>query len=116
MSQEHRGLCTAEKDEVDERGRAMTASANDLYNGCIHSQLHYTNYGSDFEEAQMKLEEVYKQLTLEEYYDSLGLKNYDEGLKALAEGRTHMFNVFGRGEIDEVTYNDLFKKIVPNCV
>ena len=107
----HRGLCTAEKDEVQARGRWMKAKADDLYNGCIHSQLHYTDYGSDFDTAREKLEEVYTQLKAERYFDSLGLAEYDEGLKALADGHTHMFNAFGRGEIDAVTYNDLFKKM-----
>ncbi len=107
----HRGLCNAEKDVVDARGRAMSSTANDLYNGCIHAQLHYTDYGSDFDEARKRLEAVYKQLTVEEYYDCLGLQNYGEGLKALAAGRTHMFNALGREEIDELTYNGLFRKM-----
>jgi hypothetical protein len=108
---EHRGLSWAEKDEVDAKGRTMKEREDDLYNGCIHVHLHYTNHGSDFGEARKRLKAVYTQLKAEQYFDSLGLEDYNEGLKALAHGRTHMFNAFGRGEIDSVKYNDLFKKM-----
>ena len=109
---EHRGLSWAEKDEVDAKGRAMKEKADDLYNGCIRAQLQKTNYGSDFDTARENLEAVYKQLKDEKYVDSLGLEDYDEGLKALAAGRTHMFNAFGRRELGDVTYTDLFNKMV----
>jgi hypothetical protein len=111
MSVRHRGLCNAEKDVVDARGRAMLSTANDLHFLCIKVQPHYTDYGNDFDDARKRLEAVYNQMTVEEYYDCLGLENYDEGLKALAAGRTHMFNALGREEIDELTYNGLFRKM-----
>jgi hypothetical protein len=111
MSERHRGLCWAEKNEIDEKGRAMSSAANDLYNGCIHAQLQNTNYGQYFDTARKKLGEVYTQLKKEEYFDSLGLAAYDEGVKALADGRTLMFNALGRKEIGDVTYNDLLKKL-----
>jgi hypothetical protein len=108
---EHRGLSWGEKDIVDAKGRAMKEKADALYNGCIFVQLHYTNYGSDFDEARKRLAAVYTQLTDDQYFDSLGLEDYDEGLKALTAGRTHMFIAFGRREIEQLTYNGLFKKM-----
>jgi hypothetical protein len=111
MSNRYWGLCRAELNEIDEKGRAMSSAANDLYFLCIKVQLHYTDYGSDFDRARMRLQAVYMQLTDEQYYDCLGLENYDEGLKELAAGRTHMFNALGRGEIDKLTYNSLFEQM-----
>jgi hypothetical protein len=106
-----RGLCQVEKDEVYAKGRSMKERSDDLYNGFIHVHLHYTNYGSDFDEARKQLAAVYTQLKSGQYFDITGLQEYEDGLKALAVGRTNMFNAFGRGEIGEVTYNDLFKKM-----
>ena len=110
-AREHRGLSWAEKDAVDAKGRVMKEKADALYNGCIFVQLHYTNYGSDFDVARKRLTAVYTQLTDDQYFDRLGLEDYDEGLKALTAGRTHMFIAFGRRELGDVTYNDLFKKM-----
>ena len=56
----HRGLCWAEKDEVDERGRRMKERAEDLYFGCVRVQLQNTDYGKYFDTAHDKLGEVYK--------------------------------------------------------
>ncbi len=106
MSVRHRGLCWAEKNYIDEKGRRMKERAEDLYFGCVKVQLQDTNYGQYFGIAHDKLGAVYKQLKRDEYFDCLGLAEYDEGVKALADGRTLMFNAFGRNEIVDVTYND----------
>ena len=74
-------------------------------------QLQNTVYGKYFDTAHDKLGAVYTQLRNEKYFDCLGLAEYDEGVKALADGRTLMFNAFGRKEIGDVTYNDLLKKL-----
>ena len=89
----------------------MKERADDLCNGCTRAQLHYTPYGRYFDTAQDKLTAVYTQLKNEKYFDCLGLAEYDEGVKALADGRTLMFNAFGRNEIVDVTYNDKLKKL-----
>jgi hypothetical protein len=47
----------------------------------------------------------------ETYFDNIGLHEYDEGLKELANGRTHMFNALGRREIEQMTYDWLFTKM-----
>ena len=65
MPEQHRGLCWAEKNEIGERGRRMKERADDLYNGCIHAQVHYTNYGLYFHTAQEKLAAVCAQLRAE---------------------------------------------------
>ena len=111
MSVQHRGLCWAEKDEVDEKGRRMKEKAAELYFGCVHVQLQNTAYGKYFDTAHDKLGAVYTQLKSEKYYDCLGLAAYDEGVKELATGKTLMFNALGRKEIGDVTYNDLLKKL-----
>ncbi len=89
----------------------MKERADDLCNGCTRAQVHYTGYGRYFDTAQDKLIAVYTQLKNEKYFDCLGLAEYDEGVKALTDGRTLMFNAFGRKEIGDVTYNDLLKKL-----
>ena len=89
----------------------MKERARDLYFGCVQVQLQDTNYGQYFGIAHDKLGAVYQQLKRDEYFDCLGLAEYDEGVKALADGRTLMFNAFGRNEIVDVTYNDKLKKL-----
>jgi len=111
MSNRYWGLCRAELDEICERGRRMKERADDLDNGCTRAQLHHTSYGRYFDTAQEKLREVYTQLKDDKYCDCLGLAAYDEGVKALKDGGTLMFNAFGRNEIVDVTYNDLLKKL-----
>ncbi len=103
----HRGLCWAEKDYIDEKGRRMKETAAELYFGCVHVRVQGTNYGQYFDTAHDKLGDVYK-LKNEEYFDCLGLAAYDEGVKALADGRTLMFNAFGRNEIVDVIVHTSF--------
>ena len=55
MPERYRGLCWAEKNEINERGRRMKERADDLDNGCTRAQLHHTSYGRYFETAQEKL-------------------------------------------------------------